>query len=396
MATFKTILTALLITPAVISFASECSPLSGEFKIGQTDADYASISAAVSALKCGGVNGPVTFLIEDGQYAERIDITAIPGISAQNSVTFESAKGNNAEVVIASTSPDVAYTLGINGASYVSFENISIENKTGNIGNALKIDGTVKNIVFKNVAFTGNERPATGANSAVIYSTTYGTKTNIVFEDCEVNNGSVGLYKGGSETADTRTAITGTLFFNQHESAIALSNENAPVISNNVISSTTSYKNYKAISLEKVGGSMIISNNVVNAVNGGYGIAMNNCTASADNYGTVANNSVNVGGDGSMYGVYISGSSDNVVLNFNRVKLTPTKQSASNQAYYKNTGTGANINMLNNIFFDLTTGAYTVLGNTYKDFYNQLPAQSNASLNVSANGLMIEKVTPAN
>jgi hypothetical protein len=271
-----------------------------------------------------------------------------------------------------------------------------IENKTGNIGNALKIDGTTKNIKFKNIAFSGNERPATGANSAVIYSTTNGTKSNIVFEDCEVNNGSVGLYKGGSETADTRTTITGTLFFNQYESAITLNNENAPVISNNVISSTTNYKNYKAISLDKVAGSMIVSNNVVNAVNGGYGIAMNNCTASTDNYGTVANNSVNVGGDGSMYGVYISGSSDNVVLNFNRVKLTPTKPNASNQAYYKNTGTGANINMLNNIFFDLTTGAYTVIGNTYKDFYNQLPAQSNASLNVSANGLMIEKVTPAN
>ena len=53
-------------------------------------------------------------------------------------------------------------------------------------------------------------------------------------------------------------------------------------------------------------------------------------------------------------------------------------------------------NLLNNIFFDLNTGGYTILGNTYKDYFNQLPSQSNPSLSVSANGLMIEKVMPAN
>ncbi|MCW3125528.1 MAG: hypothetical protein JWO03_1186 [Bacteroidetes bacterium] len=396
MTTFKTILAALLIAPAVTAFASECTPLSGEFKIGKTDADYASISSAVSALKCGGVNGAVTFLVEDGIYSEKIDLTAIQGVSAQNTVTFESAKGNNMDVVIASTSPDATYTVDLNGASFIAFENITIENKTGNVGNAVRIDGASKNIKFKNVSFNGNERHVTGANSAVIYSTSGDAKTNIAFEDCEINNGSVGIYKGGSASADTRTTITGTLFFNQYESALALSNETSPVVSNNVISSVSTNKNYKAISMDNVGGNMVLSNNVVNAVNGAYGLALNNCAGSADNYGSVSNNSVNVGGEGSMYGLYLSGTTDNVVFNFNRVKLTPTKENAAKQAYYKNAGTGANINLLNNIFFDLNTGGYTVLGNTYKDFFNQLPSQSNASLSVSANGIMIEKVTPAN
>jgi hypothetical protein len=230
----------------------------------------------------------------------------------------------------------------------------------------------------------------------VIYSTANEAKTNITFEDCEINNGSVGLYKGGSASTDTRTSITGTLFFNQYESAIALNNEASPVISNNVVSSVSNYKAYKAISLDKVGGNMIVSNNVVNAVNGTFGLALNNCEGTANNYGSVTNNSVNVGGEGAMYGLYITGTTDNVVFNFNRVKLTPTKQNAANQAYYSNKGTGANINLLNNIFFDLNTGGYTILGNTYKDFFNQLPSQSNPSLSVSANGIMIEKVTPAN
>jgi hypothetical protein len=396
MTTFKTIIAALLIAPAFSAFAGECNPLSGEFRIGKTDADYATISAAVSALKCGGVSGPVTFLIEDGKYAEKIDLTAISGVSAQNTVTFESAKGNNSDVVLTSTSSDADFTVGLNSTSFVTFENMTIENKTGNTGNAVKIDGAAKNIKFKNVVFDGNDRPATGANSAVIYSTAGASKSNISFEDCEVNNGSVGLYKGGSASADSRTSITGTLFFNQYESAITLSNEASPIISNNVISSVSNNKNYKAISLDQVNGSLIVSNNVVNAVNGTYGIAMNNCSGENNNYASVTNNSVNVGGESAMYGLYLSGSTDNVVFNFNRIKLTPAKQSASNQAYYKNAGTGANINLLNNIFFDLNTGGYTILGNTYKDFFNQLPSQSNPALSVSANGIMIEKVMPAN
>jgi hypothetical protein len=397
MTTFKKLLTALMISPVSLSvFAGDCNPLSGEFRIGKGDADYSTVSAAVNALKCGGVSGPVTFLLEDGKYSEKMDLSTISGVSAQNTVTFESAKGNNSDVILSSTSADADFTVGLNGTAYVSFENITIDNKTGNTGNAVKIDGAAKNIKFKNVVFDGNDRPATGANSAVIYSTANGTKSNISFEDCEVNNGSVGLYKGGSASADTRTVITGTLFFNQYESAISLNNETAPIISNNVVSSVSNYKNYKALALDQVNGSTIISNNVINAVNGTYGIAMANSTGENNNYATVTNNSVNVGGENAMYGVYLSGSTDNVVFNFNRIKLTPAKQTASNQAYYKNAGSGANINLLNNIFFDLNTGGYTILGNTYKDFFNQLPSQSNPALSVSANGIMIEKVMPAN
>ena len=396
MSTFKTLIAALLIAPAVTVFAGDCNPLSGELRIGKEDADYTSIASAVTALKCGGVNGPVTFLIEDGKYSEKIDLSNISGVSAQNTVTFESAKGNNSDVVISSTSPDVAYTVGLYGSSYVSFENLTIDNNSGNTGNAVKIDGASRNIKFKNVVFNGTERPVTGANSAVIYSTATEAKTSIAFEDCEINNGSIGIYKGGSASADTRTTITGTLFFNQYESAVTLSNEAAPVISNNVVSSVSNYKSYKAVSLDKVGGNMIVSNNVVNAVNGSYGLTFNNCEGSVSNNGSVTNNSVNVGGDGSMYGLYLTGSTDNVVFNFNRVKLTPAKRNAASQAYYRNSGSGMNINLLNNIFFDLNTGGYTILGNTYKDFFNQLPSQSNSSLNVSANGIMIEKVTPAN
>ncbi len=148
--------------------AGDCNPLSGQLKVGKTAADYPTISAAVSALKCGGVNGAVTLLIEEGKYAEKIDLNDIKGVSAQNTITIESVKGNNADVVITSASPDADYTLGLNGTAFVSFENLTIENKSGNTGNAVRIDGASQNIKFKNVVLDGSDHATTGANSAVV------------------------------------------------------------------------------------------------------------------------------------------------------------------------------------------------------------------------------------
>ena len=125
------------------------------------------------------------------------------------------------------------------------------------------------------------------------------------------------------------------------------------------------------------------------------GLSMKNCVAQVNSLGQINNNSIAVGGNGETYGIYLTGSTDNQVLNFNRIKLTLAGGApAANQAYYKNAGSGNNINMMNNIMYDLNTGGYTILGNSYKDMFNQLPAQSNPALSVSANGIMIEKVTP--
>jgi hypothetical protein len=126
---------------------------------------------------------------------------------------------------------------------------------------------------------------------------------------------------------------------------------------------------------------------------GSTGIEMNNCAALPTHLGQVNGNSVEVGGKDEANGIALTGTTDNQVLNFNRIKLSNGTETVK-QAYYRNAGSGNNINMLNNIFYDFSTGGYTIIGNSYKDMFNQLPGQSNPTLAVSANGLMIEKATP--
>ena len=195
-----------------------------------------------------------------------------------------------------------------------------------------------------------------------------------------------------TDNKDSKTTITGTLFFNQYETGLALSNEDAPVVSNNVVSSLSSYNGFKAMSFDDISGNMVISTNVLNNANGTYGLVLNNCNSSASAFGQVSNNSINVGGN-EAYGVVLTGNTDNQVLNFNRIKLSINGKMTATQAYYKNSGTGNNINLMNCIMYDLNSGSYTIVGNTYKDYFNQLPAHSNAAMTASANGLMIEKVT---
>jgi len=387
--------TLAVLAISLSSFAGDCPALSGQFTIGSGDgADFATITDATNALKCGGISGPVTFLLEDGTYKEKVTLSTIPGSSNFNTVSFEAKSGNNNNVVVSYGAGDA--TMVLNGVSYVSFENITFDHKSATYGNCMRVDGKSNNLKFKGVVFDGVETSTTGTTVSTVYFTPSAPKNDIAFEDCEINNGSTGITKGGmsGDAMDTKTSITGTLFFNQHESGLALTNEDAPSITNNVVSTLSTMTGFKAINLDNVANNVIISNNIINAANGSYGLAMNNCSAQATSLGQISNNSIAVGGAGETYGVYLQGNTDNQVLNFNRVKLTINGQQGTNQAYYKNVGTGNNINMMNNIFYDLNTGGYTILGNTYKDFFNQLPGQSNPTLSVSSNGIMVEKVSP--
>ena len=105
------------------------SGLQGEYVIGSSDeADYATITAAVVAAK-DGIEGPVVFNIEAGTYNENILVSAIPGASASNTITFTSLSGNNDDVIITGTGNNtstVKYVFKVEQTPYVVLENISL------------------------------------------------------------------------------------------------------------------------------------------------------------------------------------------------------------------------------------------------------------------------------
>src|SRR5512139_1894721 len=97
----------IFILPVTIAQAQ----LSGTYSIG-SGGNYSSFTAAVNALTTQGVNGAVTFNVNTGSYSEQIEIPAISGASAVNTITFQAQSGNAANVTL-------SYTASAPASNYI-------------------------------------------------------------------------------------------------------------------------------------------------------------------------------------------------------------------------------------------------------------------------------------
>ena len=80
----------------VTNFAA-FSQLSGTYTIdvnGSGTSNYASFTAAVTALSANGVNGPVVFNVASGTYTEQVTFESYSGVSHVNTITFQSDPSN--------------------------------------------------------------------------------------------------------------------------------------------------------------------------------------------------------------------------------------------------------------------------------------------------------------
>jgi hypothetical protein len=101
--------------------------LIGNFTIGGSTPDYATVAAAVSDLNNYGVCGPVTFDIRNGTYSGNYDLGNIAGTSATNTITFKSESGNRNNVILSNNSASTAnYILKLNNTKFVTFKNVPL------------------------------------------------------------------------------------------------------------------------------------------------------------------------------------------------------------------------------------------------------------------------------
>lgn len=101
--------------------------LNGSYVIGNAPSDYATITSAVADLNTVGISGPVVFNIKDGTYTEQnININAIAGTSAANTVTIQSESLNAENVTV---NGNKIFVLS-NGAQYVTFKHLKLNTTT--------------------------------------------------------------------------------------------------------------------------------------------------------------------------------------------------------------------------------------------------------------------------
>jgi hypothetical protein len=380
---------ATFLTLSLNSFAGDCPALSGEYIIGPSEeTDFSTITEAFAALNCGGVEGPVSFSIESGTYNERATLSNVRGVSAFNTITFTSQSGEMEDVVISYNTTDA--TVVLVGTSYITFEHLTFDHQASTYGNCVRVDGEANHLRFKGVKFNGVEMERMGDINATVYFTSIAAKTDIIFDGCEVNNGSIGICKAGISTSipDNQTTITGTVFFDQHEAGMMLSNEAAPVITSNIINTLSANSRYTGISLANVSGSLVVNRNTINVANSATGILMMDCIAHNAHPGQIISNTIGISARQQAYGIRVSGTTNHQVIDLNIIKLMVNKADATTQAFYHNTSSGNNISMMNSTFYDLSSGIYHVHSDSFKpDSGNK----TNPSMTASAHGGSLEK-----
>ncbi len=157
-----------------------------------------------------GVSGPVVFTVAQGAYTEQIDIPAITGSSATNTVTFDGGAGNVLTRILqfTATSSTDAHTLRFNSSSFITFKNITIKS-LGTNGIGVHFYLAANNIIIKQCSVLVSNASSTttrglAATNSNISSTgtgctsAAGTAFNIFIDSNYIAGGNIGIFLSSS------------------------------------------------------------------------------------------------------------------------------------------------------------------------------------------------------
>lgn len=280
--------------------------MSGVFTIGGASPTYTSIASAVTALINGGVCGPVTFNIRDGIYNEQIKIPNIKGVSATNTILFQSQSLDSSLVTIQySGTSTLNYVVTVDSTDYISFNKLGFKALNSGYANIFSFTNKTSNVQIKNCSLIGQPGNGylilMGANcdsvlisnnklykglTGILINATFNKVLNNYFEDQSQNSISgYGLNLDYSSNKFTFSAA--------NTQAILIGGASGGKVSKNKISYTVNSTN--AISISNTGSvsnPLYIVNNFI-TIKGGDAITLNNLQ-----YCYLINNSVNQTGNG--------------------------------------------------------------------------------------------------
>ncbi len=354
--------------------------LSGTYTIDPSGGglpNFTSFDAALNALISQGVSGPVVINVAPGTYTVHIVIPQITGVSATNTITFQSSISDSTQVTLTYNYTNTVaenYMIKLNGTDYVTFRSMTFNAYLGDasFGTIFQITGGANNNKFLNNALYGKSSSST--YNYLIYS--IGTRDeNNVFENNLFFNGSAGIYLSGISvsTLSAGTTIRNNNFEVQFGSSIILKYQDAPLITGNRIDISHSGSN--GIYLETVDRKyQVLANKIIIHSRSNGAIDINSCDGLVGGMGLIANNMISViteQSEISCNGINISNSTY-LQLYHNSVLISSGKNTLSNALYQ--TG-GSNIDIRNNTLANMSSGyaynvANTITVSDYNNYYS--------------------------
>jgi hypothetical protein len=359
--------------------------LNGNFTIGGTTPDYATVADAVSDLNNYGVCGPVTFNIRNGIYTGNYSLGNIAGSSSINTILFQSESGNMNNVTLSNNSGSTSnYILKLNSTKFVSFKNISFTALNSTYANVIEFAGSASFNVIDSCKLTSATATASNTGIVCVFADDLLGGNNTI-KNCQLLNGSYGVYWYGTSTSSLtdhnvfeNNTITNAYYYSMH----FYYNSNLKV-RGNTITTNTAYTSHVGLRTYYSDGEQEITNNYI-SVPALYGMYLyyNDATISAPSI--IANNEIIVGGTGAANGIRSYYSSNQKFYN-NSIRINSTSASSYAGYFYYSSASYVNNTIRNNIFSNMGGGpacyiynATAATGNTFD--YNNYYKTTHATL----------------
>ncbi|MEA3497329.1 MAG: T9SS type A sorting domain-containing protein [Bacteroidota bacterium] len=371
-----------------LSFAQ----LNGTYTINcntNANADYHSFSNAIIDLENNGINGNVVFIFSPGTYQGHLNISNYNGISPTNTITFKSSTNDSNDVIITHSPTGYSdnFTLQLNNANYIKFENLTIRSTVNNsYSNVISFRNNSQHNVFKNCVILGMKTSLAQSDQALIISDNNSSNSSNTFQNNLFKQGSFGIYfqKNATSIADSSNLIINNTFLEQYKYAIYLSRQENIIIDKNIILQNSS-TGHSAIKLVLPAKSFSIQENKIITTNESISSIINiyNYICSTTPFqGIIANNfisSVFNGNDNNIIDIYNSksikiynnsinhSSKSNLISNLIKLENSQNIEIKNNILASKNRArifhflNSTNISSNHNCFF-ITSNEFAIIG----------------------------------
>lgn len=283
------------------------SALSGTYTIDAAQpasaTNFISFQEAVGALQFCGVNGPVLFNVANGTYNEQILIGNISGTSATDTIVFRGADQHNTVLSFQQNVSNQRYTVRVNDASYLSFEEMTIEAASGgSFGFAFHVYEKGSHLNFKEVTFKTPISSSSSFAGLVVsgsetsaFTSVSDPVSDIRVEDCHFEGAYYGSrMNGGLSQPVTNVVFKNNTFTDQNRDALYMNNVSSFEIDGNDIQIDIAGSDFgSGIWLTGCDDFLILGNKITNA--GRYGIYLTNSGGTSTDRSAIVNNAIGGG-----------------------------------------------------------------------------------------------------
>ncbi|NJB87476.1 pectin methylesterase-like acyl-CoA thioesterase [Lewinella marina] len=289
--------------------AAALSPLSGTYSIGGAGADFATFNTAVDAMRINGISGAVTFNAAAGTYPEQLEIPAIPGASATHTITFQSATGDAASVILsygAATAGD-NYVVRLSNASNVRLQHLTLEATGITYNRVVEVVNRADDLLLAGNRLLAPETTSASLSLSVVHLNPT-LASNIHIRDNRITGGSRGIYFAGSSGAQpTGTEITDNVVEGFRYQGVALFHLQGGLLTGNRIIGKPGEYTYYGLYVSNWDGTtaapVLVANNFVSLPHSGnQGVYL-----TGSQYLNFYHNSVHVAGNGTALNMVSTG-----------------------------------------------------------------------------------------